>query len=369
MASPFLCGIEHEIAFLRADGSFADFTNTTFEELDAIIQKLPVYDSDYPVLRVGDLGIKKKRWYIEGFERYDEHGGYLSTVPKGIEIRTMPRASIAEAVAELKASYALLKEALVGSDFTPVWLSYNPVQERFVPMPPLNAWEAAWRQRESPETLTGGLTVMTFGPDVSLSFGEWDDARTIDAGQKLTFYSPVLVPFSFSSPFFGGELWNGGSVRTAIRTGSRPAAMVFLHDRANMIQSAPSLTQEARVPAEAGRIEFKAFDSQRDFDRYAALLALLKGVVLDATLPGRSIVPDAAAHQYAAEHGFKDDGIVRDAEAVLVAARAALGSDPDAAFLAPLDGMLAKRRVPADEMTDLYRQSVSLTETLRKLAY
>ncbi|MBP9750544.1 MAG: hypothetical protein KBC95_01715 [Candidatus Peribacteraceae bacterium] len=369
MKSPFLCGIEHEIAFLRDDGRFADFTNTTFEELDAVIEKLPVYEADYPVLRVGDLGIKKKRWYIEGFERYGDQGEYLRTVPKGIEIRTTPRASIAEAVAELEESYALLRQALAGSGFTPVWLSFNPIQEKFTPTPSLNAWEANWRQSESPETLTGGLTVMTFGPDVSLSFADWDDARAIDAGKKLTFYSPVLVPFSFSSPFYRGELWQGGSIRTFIRTGARPAAMVFLHDNANAIKSAPSLTQPARVPAEAGRIEFKAFDAQRDFMRYAALLALLKGVVLDQTLPGRALVPDAAAHQHAAERGFRDQSIARDAGSVLAAARAALANDPDAVYLAPLEELLAKRATPADEMSEAFRQSASLTEALRKLTY
>lgn len=369
MKSTFLCGIEHEIAFLRDRGQFADFTNTTFEEFDAIIQKLPVFEGDYPTLRVGDLGIKKKRWYIEGFERYGEAGEYLRTVPKGIEIRTTPRASIAEAVAELEESYALLRQALAGSDFTPVWLSFNPVQEKFVPAPPLNAWEANWRQSESPETLTGGLTVMTFGPDLSLSFAQWDDAALIDAGKKLTFYSPVLVPFSFSSPFYRGELWKGGSIRTFIRTGARPAAMAFLHDNANMIKSAPSLTQPARVPAEAGRLEFKAFDAQRDFMRYAALLALLKGVVLDRTLPGRALVPDAAAHQRAAEFGFRDENLARDAGQVLAAARAALASDPDAVYLAPLEDLLSRRAVPADEMSEVYRQSASLTDALHKLTY
>ena len=40
----------------------------------------------------------------------------------------------------------------------------------------------------------------------------------------------------------------------------RPAARVFVDDPARRIESRPSLTQPPRIPAEAGRIEFKAFD-------------------------------------------------------------------------------------------------------------
>jgi hypothetical protein len=93
------------------------------------------------------------------------------------------------------------------------------------------------------------------------------------------------LPFSFSSPFFDGAPWNGLSVRTFKRTGRRPAIMVFLHDGANHIAVSPSLTQPARVPFEAGRIEFKAFDTCRDIALYRSLFALLQGIVLDETPP------------------------------------------------------------------------------------
>ena len=78
----FRFGIEHEVAFLRADGQFADFENTTFAEFDAIVAKLPHYEQDYPQLRVGDAGIKLKRWYIEGFERFSETGEVTDCPPK-----------------------------------------------------------------------------------------------------------------------------------------------------------------------------------------------------------------------------------------------------------------------------------------------
>lgn len=43
----------------------------------------------------------------------------------------------------------------------------------------------------------------------------------------------------------------------------------------NALDCSPSLTKPARLPAEVGRIEFKACDSCDDFALYAALLALL----------------------------------------------------------------------------------------------
>jgi hypothetical protein len=88
-ADGFRFGLEHEFAVIDDIGRFADFTNTTFEEMDRVVAELPVFDSDYPTLRVGDLGIKNKRWYIEGFERFTEDPASIyAPIPKGIEIRT-----------------------------------------------------------------------------------------------------------------------------------------------------------------------------------------------------------------------------------------------------------------------------------------
>ncbi|MDY0088633.1 MAG: glutamate--cysteine ligase, partial [Coriobacteriia bacterium] len=86
--SDFRFGIEHEFPAVNGDGCFCDFFNSTFDEFDRVISELPVIESDYASLRVGDLGIKNKRWYIEGFERFSDRGGYLRTDPKGFEIRT-----------------------------------------------------------------------------------------------------------------------------------------------------------------------------------------------------------------------------------------------------------------------------------------
>ncbi len=322
----FRFGLEHEIALINENGAFADFSNTAFTELESIVEALPLYPSDYPQLRIGDAGIKHKRWYIEGFERYDLEGRVLDCPPKGIEIRTTICDTIDAAVTELTESYRKLKDELQKKGFRPTAVSFNPYQTEYVPDPPLNSFEEKMRD-ESPEAGTAHIHMLTQGPDVSLSAVGMPIEAAIDAAKKLTYYSPYLVPFSFNSPFYNGQLWDGLSVRTYVRTGRRPAAMVFMDDQTQMIESAPSLTQKARVPAENGRIEFKAFDSSPDFSLYTSLGLLLKGLILDETLPGRAIVPDAELHQRSAKRGF-DDPEIYDMSAKMVAAAQAALDDP-----------------------------------------
>ncbi|GIW11225.1 MAG: hypothetical protein KatS3mg061_2282 [Dehalococcoidia bacterium] len=357
-------GIEHEVAFLRPDGSFADWTTTRFEEFAAIVQHLPRYESDYPMLRIGDLGIKEKRWYIEGYERYDNSGQYLTTAPKGIEVRTTIQPSIAAAVAELSTSFAQLRQHALAAGFEPVWISLNPFQTRFQPEPPLCPWEQA-RRASSPEKQTAEIPMLTYGPDLNLSFPEFTPERCLDAGRKLTYYSPWIVPFSFSSPFSEGQRWPGYSRRTFLRTGARPAALVFLADRAHLVPSQPSLTKPARIPAEDGRIEFKACDSCADFRLYGALLALVKGVVLSDRLSGRALTPDRTLHQHVARVGFDDPTVCQQAAQVLAAAAEALADDPDRAWLQPLHDLLARRQTPAHALIAAYEQSGSIAAALR----
>jgi len=359
----FRCGIEHEVALLNAGNEFVDWTNTTFAELEKIVAGLPLYPSDYPQLRIGDAGIKHKRWYVEGYERFDSKGQVIDCPPKGIEIRTTIHDSIEGAVQELMESFRALQAAAGAAGFTPVCISFNPHRTRFVPDPPLNAYEKKQRAT-SPEVSTADLPMLTQGPDISLSAEELSPDEIIDAGAKLTYYSPYVVPFSFSSPFYCGELWEGLSVRTFRRTGRRPAAMVFLDDPGRMIASTPSLTQEARIPAENGRIEFKAFDSCRDFRHYARLATLLKGLILDRTLTGRAVIPDAQLHQKCARHGFDDPCIYDPARQILAAATAALEDPVDIQHLEPLQQMLEARQTPAHAMIDAFRQSDSIEESL-----
>ena len=361
----FLFGIEHEVAFLNKEGNFADFSHTKFADFNQIIEKFPTYPSDYPQLRVGDAGIKMKRWYIEGFERFADSDKVIDCHAKGIEIRTTIHSDIQGAITELSESFHLLCEVAANFGFSPVLVSFNPYNPVFAPHPPLNDYEIRQLQAD-PDEQTANIHMVSYGPDLNISVADFSTERVIDIGRKLTYYSPYIVPFSYSSPFYKGGLWDGLSVRTFIRTGKRPAALVFVHKQEELIDSTPSLTKIARIPAEVGRIEFKACDSCDNFLIYAALLALLKGLVLDETLLGRATVPDAALHQLSAKEGFDNEDIFGNATKVLQAAEVALGDDADVHYLTPLKVMLAKRKTKSHELIEMFHLVSSIEEVIRQ---
>lgn len=361
----FYFGIEHEVAFLNQEGKFADFEHTKFADFHQIVERLPTYPSDYPQLRVGDAGIKKKRWYIEGFERFADSDQPIDCLAKGIEIRTTIHPDIQGAVKELSESFNLLIQVAANYGYSAVLASFNPYKTIFEPQPPLNEYEVQRRQA-SPEKQTAYIPMLTYGPDLNISVADLPIERVIDIGRKLTYYSPYILPFSYSSPFYQGSLWGGLSVRTFIRTGKRPAALVFVEKRTELIHSAPSLTKIARIPAEVGRIEFKAFDSCDDFNIYAALLALLKGLVLDETLEGRATIPDATLHQISAKEGFDNEDIFANAKAVLQATEVALANDPDVKLLTLLKEMLKQRKTKSHELIEMFQRIGSIEEVLRQ---
>ncbi|MEC4817875.1 MAG: glutamate-cysteine ligase family protein, partial [Scytonema sp. PMC 1069.18] len=313
------------------------------------------YPNDYNQLCIGDAGIRKKRWYIEGFERFDESEKVIDCVPKGIEIRTTINSDIQSTISEMKESFHLLKEVAGQFGFSPVSVTFNPFQVNYKPEPPLNNYERKLLQAY-PEEQTVNIYMVTYGPDLNISVADLPVERVIDIGKKLTYYSPYIIPFSYSSPFYQGKLWDGLSVRTFIRTGKRPATLVFVEKEEQLIKSVPLLTKKARIPAEVGRIEFKAFDSCHDFSLYAALLALLKGLVLDESLLGRATVPDAALHQLSAREGFDNEEIFAHATQALQAAEAALKDDPDVQLLVPLKSLLQQQKTPAHDMIETFKK-------------
>lgn len=350
----FRYGIEHECALLRPDGTFADFTNTTFDELQDIVDALPEDPADLAELRVGDVGIKRKRWYVEGYERFDEQGRLVRCDPKGLEIRTRIHPSVEAAVAALRADQRRLDAAAAERGLSVTAIGFNPVRSRYVVTPPFNAWERAHRLG-SPEERTAHLHMVTYGPDLNLSWAGSTPDEVVDAARKLTALSPYLVPLSFSSPFRDGGPWGGLSARTAVRTGARPAALAFLAEGVPQVPADPSLTQPARLPAEVGRLEFKAFDSCPDPELYGELLSLLTGLVLDTTLPQRRTTPDAALHQHAARVGYADATLRAGAEAALDASAAAVADRPaDVARLASLRARFDRDECPARDMLARY---------------
>ncbi|QLE58875.1 glutamate--cysteine ligase [Nostoc sp. TCL26-01] len=359
----FSFGIEHEVAFLNQEGKFADFTCTKFADFHQIVEKLPTYPNDYLQLRVGDAGIRTKRWYIEGFERFADSDEVIDCISKGIEIRTTIHSSIHSAIQELLESFNLLHKVASEFGFSPILTSFNPYKINFQPEPPLNEYEIQQLQAY-PDELTANIYMVSYGPDLNISVADLPIEKAIDIGKKLTYYSPYIVPFSYSSPFYQGSLWEGLSVRTFIRTGKRSAALVFVSEPEQLISSVPSLTKMARLPAEIGRIEFKAFDSCDDFSLYASLLALLKGLILDESLTGRAIVPDTDLHQLSAKFGFASADILANATKILQAAEMALKDDPDVELLAPLKVMLTTGKTISHTLRELFHKLGSIEAVL-----
>ncbi|MBW0102905.1 glutamate-cysteine ligase family protein [Pseudonocardia sp. KRD291] len=351
-------GIEHEVALLRADGTLADFTSLRYEEVAAIVAELPEDPDDRRDLRIGDAGIRRKRWYAEGFERFDDDGRLVRFDPKGIEIRTRIHDDVDAVTGALVRDLASLSDVAGRHGLHPMAIGFNPLRSVYPLLPPLTAFELAG-QAQSPEERTAHLHMVTYGPDLNLSFPDapTDPATLADAGAKLTHLSPYLVPLSFSSPFRDGREWGGLSARTSLRTGPRPAVLVYLDPSDPLQVSDPTLTRHAGIPAEVGRIEFKAFDACPDPALYAELLSLLTGLLRDTTLPGRRTTPDAALHRRAAVAGLDDPQIRAGADAALSAAAAALSGEPEHTDrLERLRVRLDRRECPAHALLTRHRR-------------
>lgn len=362
----FQYGIEHEIAFEHADGSFADFTNTKFEDFSVLIDQLPVYETDYSQLRVGDAGIRYKRWYIEGLERFDNEGHMLYCTPKGIEIRTTIHQTPQEAVSELNSSFNMLKETCQSQGFTPLLTSYNPVSQPFQIIPPFNEYERQKFAVTSVEKLA--IPMMTYGPDLNISSPGLTDAQLISIAKKLVYATPFIIPFSFSSPFSEGALWNGLSKRTTYRSGFRPVVIAYLKDKDNVTKVHPIITKEARLAAEIGRIEYKAFDSCGDFALYGSLLMLLKGLILDTSISNQRTTPDVPLILVSAKEGFTNHSIYEGARSLLSSALAALDTPEERLWLDPLEELLNRRATPASYMIQQVQSGVGM-DTVMKSHY
>jgi hypothetical protein len=359
----FNFGIEHEVAFVDSNGKFIDFSTAKFVDFERIIETLPEYAEDKLHLHIGDTGIRKKRWYVEGFERYGMDEQFVECIPKGIEIRTTIHSSIHNTILELNKSFCLLRDVALQFGMKPVLVSYNPKFTSYNPQPPLNEYELSQLQIY-PDEQTLNIYMVSYGPDLNISLTDLPIEKVIDIGKKLNYYSPYIIPFSYSSPFYQGDLWSGLSVRTFIRTGKRAATRVFVAKQEQLISSIPALTKIARLPAEIGRIEFKACDSCDDFSIYAGILALLKGLILDDSLLGQELIPNPDLHQLSARSGFDNEEIFTQASQLIQVAEIALGNDSDINFLAPLKNILSTRKTLAHQLIHIFSSTGSIEQTL-----
>ncbi|MBE1875839.1 glutamate-cysteine ligase family protein [Myceligenerans pegani] len=345
----YKCGLEFEYVLVDSSQRLRDFTSLDFRALDAALAGGE--GADDASLTRGDLGIKSGYWYLEGDERFGPDGTFLDLRVKGVEIRTPIGTDLAGTADQLLRLQGLLEERLAPLGLGLGIVGFHPTLTEYRIEPPLNDWERAMRA-EHHEYGHANVSNVSFGPDVNLSFPGLDDAGVVDLTRKLTHYSPYLVPFSFSSPFFDGGPWGGPSRRTHERTWRRVAARCFVEREPDPAVS-PVCLYRPRVPAERGRIEFKAYDAFLDRAHLLAGATLVLGVCLSGELPGRDDVPSRELHQRAASAAFGAPEIADGAARVLEAARKALAMLPDeAALLAPFADLLDRRRTPADDLLD-----------------
>lgn len=346
-------GIEAEFGLVSDGDQLFDFTaDPAGKRSQRIIDRLPDH-SDADLTR-GDLAIKLTRWYVEGDERFDAEGTFLRCVPKGVETRTPIGHGIEPTLQALGEQTTALSAAAAAEGCRLTAIGYNPHQAEYLPEPPYLPWELEMR-RAHPEYAAPEVYMLTYGPDVNLSHPGWDPEKSVDVGRKLARYAPALVLFAANSPFHAGRRWGGPSVRGHIRAGRRPVARVFL--ATPPAGAASSLVRPARIEAEDGRIEFKAFDAFADLALFGPLMALLGGLALDTELPGRANQADVEALRQAAVHGFDDDSLRAEAALVLDAAASALDGSPHARYLEPLRIALDERRAPADALLTAFEEN------------
>lgn len=348
----YKCGIEFEYILLDSHGNILDFLNIDSASFLPIIiasRSKQVDDS----LSSGDLGIKSGFWYPEGDERFDSEGNFVDIKIKGMEIRTPVCDSTQGSVSKLLELEKSLSEVLNEHNIYLGIIGFNPVTPKYVFIPELNDWETKMRS-EHKEYASADISNLSYGPDINLSSPLWDERTVVDIAQKLNYYSPYMVPFSFSSPFFDNKLWDGYSKRTYERTWRRPAVRVFTENHLDI-----PLTWQAKNKSEIGRIEFKSFDAILTKELLLALSALALGVAL-SDLPQRSNAPSKELHRLAAKEALGNDEIYAGATLVFERASEALASSGlhgEYDNLQSLKKMLDSRRTPADDLVAHYEKT------------
>lgn len=352
------CGIEFE--YLLWDlagpepGRLRDFTNLDFATIAPLLEDKPGRDD--PSLASGDMGIRRGYWYLEGDERFHPDGSFSALIVKGVEIRTPPAPTVASAIESLLTIERELTRALAAGGLALGIVGFNPLRPRYDFDPPLNDWERAERARDRSYDGTH-VSTLSYGPDINLSHPDWTPEQCLDAARKLNFYAPFIVPFSFSSPFYAGEIWDGPSKRTYERAAHRPAVKLYLEPGTH----APSpLVGPPRLPSEIGRLEFKAFDAMPDLEVLTGCCHLLEGICLAEELPARGETANLALYQRAALAGFEDEWVRQGAMVLLVKAGQALrqaGKPGAADALAPLERLVSERLTPAHALLRAYRES------------
>ena len=346
----FRFGIEAEFALADRD-SFRPLwhRDITFDQLNTILESIPVNDLKTDGLKVEPPHRKPMPYVVEGYHLPGPDMNPVDLLPKGVEIRTPVCGSIDGCVTLLQELYCRLQNALAQAQYAAVPVSFHPIEDSF---------EGPQNKRRHDFWQWAMEAMVTYGPDINVHLPEallgHIDLRNLDA--KVNYYGPAITALTLASPLFKGGLWTirgqvGKSIRTYHRSVIAPA--IEIH------------------PEQGQRLEFKLFDMPFRIGDFRGLLLLWLVLLLDNALTGRASketrIYDLGS---IAKFGLDADSVSERAAEVLDTAPSLLsryGFDPT-----PLESFrhrLEAKRLPADDIIDLYRRDRSVPDVLRQLTF
>ena len=321
----------------------------TFETLNGALETI-AFDDLPPLggLELEPPHTKLMPFVVEGYHLPSPEMSPRDLLPKGIEIRTPVCASIETCLEGLRLLHERMQHALGELGYQAVSMSHHPTADRF---------EGPQNKRRHDFWQWAMQAMVTYGPDMNISLPAEQNARLdfADLHAKVNYYAPALTALTLASPFYQNGLWKirgrvGKSIRTYRRSVIAPA--IELH------------------PEEAGRLEYKTFETTNRLEDFHAFFLLWLELLLDDGLHGRASdqtrIYDLGA---VARDGLAAETIRDRAAEVLDRAPgvlAARGFYPGP--LEPMRRRLETGRLPADDLIDLYEREGSIPAVLRHLA-
>lgn len=327
-------GIEHEFVFVDKAGRYLDADNSRYSTFREIVDNFPTFDGDDAVFDCKSLEQYPKRCYVEGFERHDSGGNTLETLPKGLEIRTLPHASVDGVIAEFRSSYAQAMRLAGRAGLSPVLTSRHPFKTSLAFDAGLGDEER--RVRSEAQLALARSAMFTHGINVNVSLAGHPAEKMLGLVEKINCYAPALIPWSFSSPFYEGKAFEGLCCRNYFRAHSR--RMADLHLRHGVYV-----------------LEFRGFDACGDAQLLEAVLKLFCGFLLDESLPGKAPQQAPERLKLSSLWGFGDPTLREEGQSVLRAARAALDGGGESFDL--LEAMLLENDSYAARMKSRYAET------------
>lgn len=327
-------GIEHEFVFADKAGLYLDADNSRYSTFSEIVDGFPTFAGDDAVFECKSLEQYPKRCYVEGFERHDREGQRVETLPKGLELRTRPHASAEGVVEEFRNSYAEAMRLAARAGLSPVLTSRHPFKASLALEERLGPEERT--VRTPAELALAKRAMLSHGLHVNVSLDNRTAEQRLALVEKVNYYLPALIPWSFSSPFCEGRAFEGLCSRNYLRAESRRLADVL---------------ERRGTPV----LEFRGFDACGDAELLAAIVKLFCGFLLDESLPGKAPQQDPERVKRSSILGFGDPLLREEGRQILRAARAALSGGGKAFDL--LDAMLRENDSYAARMKKRYAET------------